>query len=200
VEKLKGLKTELEDHLRAATETQAKYYNQRHQPMKFNVGDQVKLSMKNIKTYRPSKKLDQRHEGPFTIIECIGKQAYRLDLPSRWRQIHPVFHVSLLEPYRLRDGVDPRKEFPPIIMDDEDAEDPIVEWEVEDIVGHQFVKKKGKLVPEYLVKWKGYPTYENSWEPEANLANAKELLDEYKAAAAELAEYKAPSRSKKRSR
>jgi transposase InsO family protein len=200
VEKLKDLRTELEEHLRAATETQAKYYNQKRQPMQFKVGDQVKLSMKNIKTYRPNKKLDQRHEGPFNITECIGKQAYRLDLPSRWRRIHPVFHVSLLEPYRLREGADPKKDFPPVLIDDEDEEDPVVEWEVEDIVGHRFVKKKGQLVPEYLVKWKGYPTYENSFEPEANLANAQELLDEYKAAAAELAEYRESTKRKRRSK
>ena len=82
-------------------------------------------------------------------------------------------------------------------MDNKDTKDPIIEQEVEDIIGHQFIKKKGKLVSEYLVKQKGYPTYENSWEPKANLANAKELLDEYKVAAIELAKYKAPSRSKK---
>jgi hypothetical protein len=99
--------------------------------------------MKNIKTYCLNKKLDQCYEGPFNIIECIGKQAYCLDLLLRWRRIHPVFHVSLLEPYRLREGVDLKKDFPLVLIDDEDEEDPVVEWEVEDIVGHRFVKKKG---------------------------------------------------------
>ena len=31
----------------------------------------------------------------------------------------------------------------------------------------------------YLVKWKGYPTSDNSWEPEKNL-NADELIAEFK--------------------
>ena len=31
----------------------------------------------------------------------------------------------------------------------------------------------------YLVEWKGYPTSDNSWEPEKNL-NADELIAEFK--------------------
>ena len=31
----------------------------------------------------------------------------------------------------------------------------------------------------YLVKWKGYPTSDNSWEPEKNL-NTDELIAEFK--------------------
>lgn len=29
---------------------------------------------------------------------------------------------------------------------------------------------------EFLVKWKGYGEFENSWEPESNLTNCKTLL------------------------
>ena len=52
----------------------------------------------NISTTRPSSKLDVRRLGLFNIIGPIGSSAYRLDLPPSMH-IHPVFHVSLLEPH-----------------------------------------------------------------------------------------------------
>lgn len=61
---------------------------------------------------------------------------------------------------------------PPDIVEEEDK------WEVEAIIGHR--RYRGK--PQYLVKWKGYPTSENSWEPMAHLTNAKEEVTAYKKA------------------
>src|SRR5436190_21400111 len=96
---IKVIRDELAQCLRAAGEYQTKYYNQRHKPRHFNVGDEVLLSSKNIRLARPSKKLDNRFLGPFKILEVVGKQAYHLELPQTYNQIHPVFHVLLLESY-----------------------------------------------------------------------------------------------------
>jgi hypothetical protein len=49
------------------------------------------------------------------------------------------------------------------------------EYTVEAIIGHR--KRQNKM--EYKVKWEGYPDYENTWEPVANLTNAKELITDY---------------------
>ena len=50
------------------------------------------------------------------------------------------------------------------------------EYEVEAIMGH-----KGKGIwRRYLVKWKGYPSSENTWQTERSLAHAKTILHEYK--------------------
>jgi len=58
------------------------------------------VNAKNIKTKRPSKKLDYKLRGKFEIETLCGTNAYRLKLPPLSGKIHPVFHVSLMEPYR----------------------------------------------------------------------------------------------------
>jgi hypothetical protein len=57
-----------------------------------------------------------------------------------------------------------------------DLIDSIEEHEVEFITRHRL---RGRS-HQYLVKWKGYPTADNTWEPESNLDHAVELLKEYK--------------------
>ena len=61
-------------------------------------GAKVWLLRRNIKTIRPSFKLDVRRLGPFIVIGPVGTSLFQLDLPSAMH-IHPVFHVSLLEPH-----------------------------------------------------------------------------------------------------
>ena len=48
----------------------------------------------NIKTTRPSDKLDAKKLGPFKIRSAVGTRSFRLDLPSSMSKVHPVFHVS----------------------------------------------------------------------------------------------------------
>ena len=44
-----------------------------------------------------TRKLKARFVGPFRVMECIGRTAYRLDLKGRFKQIYNVFHVSQLK-------------------------------------------------------------------------------------------------------
>ena len=85
------------ENIKQANLQYAKYYNKKHLPdPEFSIGTKVWLSSKNIKTQRPSSKLDYNKLGPFKIISKIGKGAYKLELPITMK-IHPVFHVSLFE-------------------------------------------------------------------------------------------------------
>ena len=45
------------------------------------------------------KKLAPRFIGPFEILERVVMVAYRLTLPPNMSQVHPVFHVSMLNKY-----------------------------------------------------------------------------------------------------
>ena len=53
---------------------------------------------RNIKTKRPSNKLDHLRLGPFEIKEKLGLVNYRLKLPDSMQKLYLVFYISLLEP------------------------------------------------------------------------------------------------------
>ena len=66
----------------------------------------------------PKKKIAARYVGPFRVRDAIGKQAYRLTLPTSYK-IYNVFHVSLLEPWNQREGEEPAEPMP---LAEEDSE------------------------------------------------------------------------------
>lgn len=55
----------------------------------------------NIKTNRPSDKLDFKKLGPYKILKKIREVNYKLKLPEKQEKqgkpVHPIFHISLLE-------------------------------------------------------------------------------------------------------
>ena len=63
------------------------------------------LSTKNIKL--KAGKLSLKFIGPFKILKCISESAYKLELPSLYKKLHLIFHVSLLEEYIPRKGIEP---------------------------------------------------------------------------------------------
>ncbi|MBW0481216.1 hypothetical protein O181_020931 [Austropuccinia psidii MF-1] len=69
-------------------------------PPYFQHWDKVWLASNNIKTKTPTKKLSERWLGPFEVLKKIGSHADHLRLPHKWKSVHPVFHVSLLEPFK----------------------------------------------------------------------------------------------------
>jgi hypothetical protein len=136
----------------------------------FKRGDEVWLNSKNLKLPYPTRKLAPKREGPFPIIEVISSLSYRLKLPDQWK-IHPMFHAHLLTPFQETLAHGSNYLCPP-----PDLIDGIEEHEVEFITRHRLHGHSCQ----YLVKWKGYPTADNTWEHESNLDHAAELLKEYK--------------------
>jgi hypothetical protein len=170
---LRHLHDYLKQQIMIVNESYSQHTNQNREPEPedWDVGTLVWLNSKNIKTKRPSKKLDYKRLGPFPITKKISTHAYRLKLPSTMRGIHDVFHVNLLskvypEEYPNRHQPPPD----PILVDDN------LEYEVEEILDSRRV---GKGI-QFLVRWKGYGPEEDTYEPLKNLSNAKDALEQFR--------------------
>lgn len=160
------------DNIALANLDYAKHYNaKRRVETDFKKGDQVLLSMANITTNRPMKKLDVKYSGPFTILDKIGKGAYRLDLPPSMK-CHNVFNITLLRPFEPTVEGQSYNPPPPVEVDDIGES-----WEVKSIIKS---KRLGKQLW-YLVEWEGFngTPQELSWEPAANLDNCEDAIDEF---------------------
>ena len=133
--------------------------------MEFAVGDLVFLKLqpyrqKSVVT-RLHEKLATRYFGPFDVLERIGKVAYKLSLPPE-AKIHPVFHIS-----QLKKVVGSAPVYPTIPA--QLTEDMIMIAEPEEILGVRNASIGGAITAEVLVKWKGLPEFEATWEDYASL-------------------------------
>ena len=70
-----------------------------HEAPKYNIGNKVWLSLENIRMTLPTKKLNYKWLGPYTIEQVISHNVYQLKLPTSFSQVHPIFSVTLLCPY-----------------------------------------------------------------------------------------------------
>jgi len=167
--------------LNRAAESMKKFADRkRKEAPSYQVGQLVWLNARHIKPGRPSKKLDVRRTGPFEILapvpaDATTPSAFRLRLPPSWK-IHPVVHVSLLRPAHIDTTLHPPVDDdnlrpPPDIVDEKE------EYEVEKILDH----KGGVRRRRYLVKWKGYPLSEATWEPKKFLAHSRDAVLQYEA-------------------
>ena len=127
------------------------------------VGYKVWLSTRHFRTTRPSKKLDYKRTGPYTVSKIINKNVYQLDLLKTMRN-HNVFHVLQLDHYTPPVVGQPSSEPHPVIVDDSE------EWEVERILDSK--QRYWKL--HYLIQWAGNIHRRTSWELLENLKNARE--------------------------
>jgi hypothetical protein len=167
-------------HIEAAQQRQKRYADQRRRDVQFKPGDAVLLSTEHLRLAGDDSrtpKLSAKFIGPFTIKRVVNSNAYELELPPSL-QIHPVLNISRLKHYRdgsqLFPSRPPPDSRPPPEILEQDGEDA---YEVEEVMG----RRGSGTRREYLVKWRGYPQWEWTWEPLRNLRNAPDAVADFEA-------------------
>ena len=169
------------DSVAAAQRSASAAFDARHTPATYVVGDTVLLA-RVVARHLPlrtlpgtASKLEPRWLGPFPILEVRGPRTYKLLLPATMKGVNPVIDVEKLAPYTPSDptlfpgraqAIPP----PPDVVDGQD------EWEVESIIATRLFRGRTR---QFLVKWKGYPASDCSWEPLANLQHARDLVRQF---------------------
>src|SRR6266705_802275 len=97
----------------------------------------------------------------------------QISKPHAQMRIHPVFHNSLLKPYKETTAHGPNfARPPPEIVGGEEGH-----YEIERILTSRPTRNRKST--QYLIKWKGYPDSENSWLPAKELQSARDLLKQF---------------------
>jgi len=162
-DRMKELHDALHKEISFVQQKMKTFYNRKRlEGPTFREGDMVYVHRTNIKTTRPSDKLDYKKLGPFPVLRKISDVNYEIELPETMR-IHNIFHIALLEKAPNGEPAEENIEVLPV--------EP--EYEVEKILEY---KVNGKGEERYLIKWKGYDENENTWEPPENLSNAGKLV------------------------
>uniref|UniRef100_A0A388KQF5 Reverse transcriptase n=1 Tax=Chara braunii TaxID=69332 RepID=A0A388KQF5_CHABU len=172
------------EHTVASQTRMAARANRSRMDHPFKVGDDVLIDAHNLQLEADTlRKFRRRFFGPCRILQAVGSDtasslvSFRVKLPDYLRQarVHDVYHVSLLRPYRRpseRFVGRPYERPSPIMVDGHE------EFLVSDIIGRRVTNDYPPHV-EYLVRWKGNPDEEATWEPLEHLQHARMLVHAY---------------------
>jgi RNase H-like domain found in reverse transcriptase/Reverse transcriptase (RNA-dependent DNA polymerase)/Integrase zinc binding domain/Retroviral aspartyl protease/Chromo (CHRromatin Organisation MOdifier) domain/DNA N-6-adenine-methyltransferase (Dam) len=153
------------------------YADASRRELAFQVGDLVKLNTKNIKIAgQLTRKFKDRFIGPFPVEAVVSAVSYKLTLPAAIK-IHPVFHVSLLNPWN-EDAEHPAHIQPdrpvPFASDEIRGDDVFTVDAIVDVKIGLDPSNRGKTLL-FLVHWLGYPPSEATWEPYRHVSQISAL-------------------------
>ncbi|TPX37422.1 hypothetical protein SmJEL517_g00640 [Synchytrium microbalum] len=166
--RMKIIHSKIMEQLHRAQESAKLYANKKRMDHPFKERDLVWMYTKNLASDRPSLKLDYKKIGPFRIKEKINEVTFHLDLPPALH-IHPIVHVSLLEPYtysNIRGQVDTQ---PTILLDGVEPE-----HQLRNIIRSE---RRNNHV-QYLVQWNSAQVFP-SWESYDNMQAWKNEIEEF---------------------
>ncbi|GBG82836.1 hypothetical protein CBR_g36366 [Chara braunii] len=172
------------EHIAASQTRMAACANRSRMDHPFKVGDDVLIDARHLQLEADTlRKFRRRFFGPCRILQAVSYDTasspvnFRVKLPHYLHQarVHDVYHVSLLRPYRRpseRFVGRPYERPPPIMVDGHE------EFLISDMIGRRVTDDNPPHV-EYLVRWKGYPDEEATWEPLEHLQHARMLVCAY---------------------
>lgn len=168
------------DAIAAAQARQAQYANVHRREHDIQTGELVMVALgafrDALQDGRTCAKLGPKYSGPYKVLELIGKNALRVDLPATTRQ-HNVINISKIKRYTPNDDeLFPARALtrPAPVVDEQQQE----RYEVERIVGARTRYRRR----EYLVHWTGYGEHERTWEDAERMkADAPEAVLDFEA-------------------
>jgi hypothetical protein len=116
--------------------------------------------------------LKPRFYGTYRIMHGVGEVAYELELPEG-SQIHNVFHVSCLKK-AVGQFISTSEELPKL---DEERQ---LELVLEEVLEFREQKLRGRVIRECLIRWRGLPVEDATWESEQVLQHPRLVLLEDK--------------------
>ncbi|KAL2223936.1 UNVERIFIED_CONTAM: Transposon Tf2-11 polyprotein [Sesamum indicum] len=169
--------------LETAQKRMKKYADQNRRFVEFNAGDLVLVKVLDPRLSKSSRgrdpRLMQKYVGPLPVLRRIGTVAYKVELPPWWK-IHNVFHVSQLKKYSADREDDTRNQPSRPQLELKKTEKKVAEA----ILDHRVTSTAKKDHTEYLVKWRGCSSEENTWEQVTNLKAFLPLVEAYHASVA----------------
>ena len=142
----------------------------------FEIGSSAFVKAKYFRSTRPSQKLSKKNLGPFEIIAWPGSHSCTLQLPQGMKAMHPVLHVSQLEP-AIPNTIPNHVQPPPLPVEIEGKP----EYEIAEILDSKIDRHCHNCKLLYLVCWLGYEGMdkETSWLLATELGHASDLVSNF---------------------